>query len=102
LFIDLLPTWGDKAFKNTWGEGPEVFYPDNARTFGQYIGNRYKDRKNIIWILGGDRNPRHEQDIAIWRAMAAGITAGAGNDWILVLDDAAKKFKAPGLAAAGK
>jgi hypothetical protein len=34
--------------------------------------------------------------------MAAGITAGAGNDWILVLDDAAKKFKAPGLAAAGK
>jgi Protein of unknown function (DUF4038)/Putative collagen-binding domain of a collagenase len=25
--------------------------------FGLYIGNRYKDRKNIIWIIGGDYFP---------------------------------------------
>src|SRR5688572_25631838 len=24
LYIALLPTWGDKVFKNTWGEGPEI------------------------------------------------------------------------------
>jgi hypothetical protein len=77
LYIGLLPTWGDKIFKSTWGTGPEIFNVDNARTYGNWIGNRYKDKKNIIWILGGDRTP-DEKAIAIWRAMAAGIAAGTG------------------------
>lgn len=78
LTIGMLPTWGDKVFKNSWGVGPEIFNPSNARVYGEYIGRRYKD-KPIIWILGGDRLPRHEQDEAIWRAMAEGIVAGAGD-----------------------
>jgi hypothetical protein len=78
LTIGMLPTWGDKIFKNTWGVGPEIFNMSNTRAFGTYIGKRYKDRQ-IIWILGGDRNPRHEQDVAVWRAMAEGIVAGAGD-----------------------
>ena len=78
LYIGLLPTWGDKVFKSTWGKGPEIFNADNAKAYGRWIGNRYKDQKNIIWILGGDRNPRHEKDVAVWRAMAAGIAEGVG------------------------
>ncbi|GAA4431101.1 glycoside hydrolase family 140 protein [Pontibacter saemangeumensis] len=78
LTIGMLPTWGDKIFKNSWGVGPEIFTPENARVYGEYIGRRYKD-KPIIWVLGGDRLPRHEQDEAIWRAMAEGIVAGAGD-----------------------
>ena len=73
LNIGLLPTWGDKIFKSTWGTGPEIFNKENARIYGKWIGNRYKDKKNIIWILGGDRNPRNESDVSIWRAMAEGI-----------------------------
>lgn len=80
LHIGLLPTWGDKVFKNTWGKGPEIFTVDNAKVYGRWIGNRYKDQKNIIWILGGDRNPRNEQDVAIWRSMAAGIAEGVGGN----------------------
>jgi len=45
--------------------GPEIFNPENAKTYGQWIGARYKDRKNIIWIMGGDRNPRNEADLAL-------------------------------------
>lgn len=79
IYIALLPTWGDKVFKNNWGKGPEVFNPDNAREFGIWIGTRYKDYDNIIWIIGGDRNPRPDtDDVAIWRAMALGIVQGAG------------------------
>ncbi len=78
LYIALLPTWGDKVFKDRWGDGPEIFNTDNAKIYGTWIGNRYKDRKNIIWVLMGDRNPRHEQDVNVWRAMAAGITEGVG------------------------
>jgi hypothetical protein len=77
LYIGLLPTWGDKVFKGTWGAGPEIFNVANARVYGRWIGNRYKNKKNIIWILGGDRNP-DEKAIAIWRAMAAGIAEGVG------------------------
>ena len=78
LHIGLLPTWGDKVFMNRWGKGPEIFTVQNAKVYGEWLGNRYKDQKNIIWILGGDRNPRNDSDVAIWRSMAAGIVAGVG------------------------
>ena len=80
LYIALLPTWGDKVFKNTWGVGPEIFNTSNAYTYGKWIGKRYKNRRNIIWVIGGDRSPReNSQDVAIWRAMAKGITEGVGS-----------------------
>jgi len=78
LYIGMLPTWGDKIFKSSWGTGPEIFNADNAKIYGRWIGNRYKNKKNIVWIMGGDRNPRNESDIAIWRSMAAGILEGVG------------------------
>jgi Protein of unknown function (DUF4038)/Putative collagen-binding domain of a collagenase len=78
LTIALLPTWGDKVFKSTWGNGPEIFTPKNAKTYGTWIANRYKNRKNIIWLLGGDRNPRNENDVKIWREMAAGVVEAVG------------------------
>jgi Protein of unknown function (DUF4038)/Putative collagen-binding domain of a collagenase len=80
LHIGLLPTWGDKVFKDRWGVGPEIFNSENAKTYGRWIGSRYKNQKNIIWILGGDRNPRNESDVAIWRSMAEGVAEGAGGN----------------------
>lgn len=86
IVIGLLPTWGDKLNKMRWGKGPEVFNADNARTYGRWIADRYKNRPNIIWVLGGDRNPREgSQDEAVWRAMAEGIqTANGGADKALI------------------
>lgn len=78
LVMGLLPTWGDKVWKSTWGKGPEVFNPQNARLYGRWLGSRYGGRKNIIWILGGDRNPQNDTHVTIWREMAAGIIEGAG------------------------
>ena len=79
LYIALLPTWGDKVFKDAWGRGPEIFNPENAHEYGKWIGNRYKDKTNIIWIIGGDRDPRQgTKDVAIWRAMAKGVEEGVG------------------------
>ncbi len=78
LYIALLPTWGDKIFTDRWGKGPEIFTTTNAKSYGKYLGNRYKDRKNIIWIMGGDRNPRHGADVAVWKALAAGVEEGVG------------------------
>lgn len=76
MYIGMLPTWGDK-FNKKWGMGPEIFTPENARTYGEFLGRRYHDRP-IVWILGGDRNIEGEGHLAIVRAMAEGIRAGDG------------------------
>lgn len=79
MYIAMLPTWGDKVNASSWGVGPEVFNPENARIYGQWLGNRYRDRDNIVWIIGGDRAPReNSQDVAIWRNLAEGIVKGCG------------------------
>ncbi|MBN7811593.1 glycoside hydrolase family 140 protein [Algoriphagus sp. H41] len=74
IHMALLPTWGDKLFKNKWGIGPEIFTPVTAYAYGKWIGSRYRDRKNLVWVLGGDRNPRSgSEDAEVWSQMAKGI-----------------------------
>lgn len=74
IFMALLPTWGDKV-NLAWGSGPVIFNAQNAYTYGKWIGNRYKNYPNIIWILGGDRPAKSDKEDwrPIWRAMAKGI-----------------------------
>ncbi len=82
LFIGFLPTWGDKWNKK-WGVGPVIFTKDNARAYGRWLGARYKDRANLIWILGGDRSPETEDHVAVTREMAAGLAEGDGGRHLL-------------------
>lgn len=55
----------------------QIFTVENARSFGELLGSRYKN-DGVIWILGGDTSPQ-EADVAIWCAMAAGLKAGSRN-----------------------
>ncbi|MEJ7769086.1 MAG: glycoside hydrolase family 140 protein [Chitinophagaceae bacterium] len=75
LNIGLLPTWADKV---NGDRGGATFTTANAQVYGKFLGNRYKNRANIIWILGGDRTVENPAFQAVWRAMAAGITDGVG------------------------
>ncbi len=76
LYVGLLPTWGDKWNKK-WGAGPEIFTPENAAGYGQWLGRRYHDA-GVIWILGGDRPVENEAQKEIIRAMARGLRQGGG------------------------
>lgn len=76
LYIGLLPTWGDKVHKGLWGIGPAIFDESNAYIYGKFLGERYKDFKNIIWILGGDRPAEGYEKV--WTSMAQGIKDGLG------------------------
>jgi hypothetical protein len=71
IYIGLLPTWGDKIDKR-WGVGPVIFNQENAFKYGQWIGNRYKDFPNIIWINGGDREGGGD-NYNVWNAIGEGI-----------------------------
>ncbi len=74
LTIGMLPTWGDKWNKK-WGQGPEIFTPENARIYGRTLGERYRN-SDLIWILGGDRPVETDSHRAIIENMAHGLREG--------------------------
>jgi hypothetical protein len=78
LYVALLPTWGDKVPSTVTATGPVIFTETNAKTYGRYVGNRYKNSTNIIWVLGGDRRADDVSVQAIWDQMAQGIQEGVG------------------------
>ncbi len=82
IFIGLLPTWGDK-WNKLRGVGPEIFTPENVKIYCKFLGSRYKNSPNIIWIIGGD--PPIEKDLhkQINTEMAIGLKEGdSGNHLI--------------------
>jgi hypothetical protein len=54
--------WIEEGLKN----GPE-----KCRAWGRYVGRRYRDFDNLVWMIGGDRNPeKAREDVD---AIVAGI-----------------------------
>ena len=54
-----------------WVEEAMANGPEKCRGWGRYLGKRYRDFDNLIWIMGGDRNPdKAREDVD---AVAAGI-----------------------------
>jgi hypothetical protein len=54
-----------------------------AYKFGEYVGQRYKDRKNIIWTIGGDffPPPRSEGEARLLKFMEGVKAGGANQPW---------------------
>lgn len=77
LTIAMLPTWGDKWQEISGGIGPVIFTPENACSFGKFLGQRYATAP-IIWVLGGDRLVENDLQREILRAMARGLEEGDG------------------------
>ena len=74
LYMAMLPTWG-----RYWRDGDRpVFTAENARQYGRWLANRYKDDK-IVWVLGGDRNPDNDRHRQTMRQMAEGLMEGDGH-----------------------
>jgi uncharacterized protein DUF4038/collagenase-like protein with putative collagen-binding domain len=86
LFVGMLPTWGDKWNKK-WGVGPEIFTPENAAIYGEWLARRYAD-KPIIWILGGDRPVENDTHREIIRSFARALRKGDGGAHLITLHPA--------------
>lgn len=80
FYVLLLPVWGQLVVGDDWAGGvyEKTVTEDNAYEYARWIGERYKDRTNILWCLGGDRMPIHKgvdyKDV--WRRMAEGLAKG--------------------------
>jgi Protein of unknown function (DUF4038)/Putative collagen-binding domain of a collagenase len=46
-----------------------------CREYGRYLGRRYKGYANVVWLMGGDRNPGQAWEMT--DALAEGIRDGA-------------------------
>lgn len=81
LTIGMLPTWG--SYWSSTNGNDLLFTPETAESFARYLGQRYRDHQNIIWILGGDENINNDQEKAIVEAMANGIKEGDGGNHLI-------------------
>lgn len=68
LVLAILPTWGYFVFD------AKIFSPETAHAYGRWIGHRYRDRNNIVWVTGGDKPPTGFE--AEYVAMARGVQEG--------------------------
>jgi len=73
LVIGMLPTWG--SYWSSLNPEDVIFTPENAYTFGKFLGERYKNA-SLIWILGGDHNIHNDNEREIINSMAKGLEAG--------------------------
>ena len=54
-----------------WIEETLANGPEKCRGWGRYVGKRYRDFDNLVWMIGGDRNPdKAREDVD---AVASGI-----------------------------
>ena len=82
LVLALLPTWGKYVLPGSHPLTQEaVFNTDNAYSYGKFLGKRYSEAPNIVWVLGGDW-PAGPQ-IEIWDAMAKGLEDGDSGDHLI-------------------
>jgi hypothetical protein len=70
LYLGLLPAWGSYVVNE------KLITAANAEQYGKWLGTRYKNAPNIVWILGGDRKVSQAPDI--WPLIARGLQAGNG------------------------
>ncbi|GMV91714.1 MAG: hypothetical protein AMXMBFR82_14920 [Candidatus Hydrogenedentota bacterium] len=84
LAVILLPAWGGSvAGSYVKGEPTEeiVLNSGNAYGYGRWIGRRFHDKKNVIWMIGGDRSAVYgDRDYRpVFRAVAEGVADGVNN-----------------------
>jgi hypothetical protein len=100
LYIAMLPVWGRNAVAG-WGGYQIILNHTNAMNFGKWLGRRYRDYPNIIWVLGGDVTgdaPRGT-GIATWTAMAEGIKSEDSHHLITFHPNGANKQRPLGCSS---
>lgn len=86
IFIALVATWGDKVVPSPGsGTGPILIGKHNAYAYGKWIGNRFKNFPNIIWVTGGDvLAVKDTSDYRpVWTQMANGIIEATNHQCLI-------------------
>ncbi len=64
MHLAMVPAWGSVVKRRR-------LHPGNAAPYGTWLGDRYRDRPNVIWLNGGDvHGDRYAE---VWAALAEAI-----------------------------
>jgi len=69
LTLGILP-----LFVGWRGDGYKYLKTSNAYAYGKFLGERYRAKPHIVWILGGDNVADTEEKRTLWSLVAKGIT----------------------------
>lgn len=92
LVFGMLPTWGS-YWKRVGRKDPPVLNASNARSYGRFLGERYRDA-DLVWILGGDQSIESDGERAVVDALAAGLHEGDGGAHLMTFHP-----RGPGLSS---
>ena len=71
ILVMLTPAYvGYNGGQEGWYQEMSANGTAKLQTFGQYLGNRYKNFKNVLWVQGGDYNVANK---SLVQALANGI-----------------------------
>ena len=73
LVLAIMPCGGSSG---AFVSKQRIFTEANVREYGRWLGQRYKDAPNLIWVNGFDLKPSEHVEIA--QALAAGLQEGDG------------------------
>ena len=76
VYIAFVPTWG--RYWVSYKPADRVFSLSSIRQYGQFLGTRYRDADNIMWILGANVEADAAEDQEIVRALASGLREAGG------------------------
>lgn len=74
ITVGLFPTWGDKINKRS-GTGPEIFTEKNTYSYAKYVSD-YFAGLDIVFFLGGDKNPETDRHYKVFEEFARGLRDG--------------------------
>jgi hypothetical protein len=77
IYVALLPWWTNYDTNET------IFDKTTAFNYGKFLGLRYVNRANLIWIMGGDGPVDQHCAAHIWQSMVDGIRAGDGGKFLM-------------------
>jgi len=72
LYIALLPVWHTVLTSTS-----------EAKEYGTFIAKRYKDKENIIWIVGGDSDASAKKTFDIWDTLGKTIKSIVGTKQLI-------------------
>lgn len=78
LRLALLPCWGRAYVNAVMPKSRATLTEATARSFGRFLGERYRSEPHVIWVIGGDTNPTSgaADGRGVYRAMAEGVGLG--------------------------
>jgi hypothetical protein len=78
MYLAFLPCWGRAYITQEFRGAHNEFTVMEAKAYGEFLGQCYKNEPHLLWVLGGDAKAQQDSydKRPVFRAMAEGLAQG--------------------------